>query len=434
MKILKVIHGYPPRYNAGSEIYSKLLVNELSKYHDVQVLTRYENIYEKDFVTKIEFDLSTNVVVNLINMPRLKYRMRYVNQAIDNFFEDVLDSFAPDIVHFGHLSHLSVNLPRIAKSKGLSTIFTIHDYWTLCLQGQLIQKNSEVLWDLCDGPEIGKCAKMCCSGNYSGKQDDIDHNYWKSWVASRNESLNEAIDNIDLFISPSQFVGKYISDHFRIPSNRIEFLDYGFDVRNFSGKIARDNEVTVFGYIGTHTPQKGINLLIEAFLLFKKFNPDSNAILKIWGFYSETTSHLLESLNIISKSLDVDGSSIVFAGGYQNQNLMDEVFKLIDVLVVPSIWSENSPLVIHEANQARVPVITANYGGMAEYILHEVNGLLFKHRDVEDLARKIEMLDGNFELITKLGTRGYIYSETGDVITIQDHARTIEKLYLRSLP
>ena len=40
-----------------------------------------------------------------------------------------------------------------------------------------------------------------------------------------------------------------------------------------------------------------------------------------------------------------------------------DVFNHCDAIVVPSIWAENSPLVIHEALQARVPVITADYGG-----------------------------------------------------------------------
>ncbi len=48
-----------------------------------------------------------------------------------------------------------------------------------------------------------------------------------------------------------------------------------------------------------------------------------------------------------------------------------EVFNKIDAIVVPSIWLENSPLVIHEALQAGVLVITADVGGMAEYVHHE---------------------------------------------------------------
>ena len=53
---------------------------------------------------------------------------------------------------------------------------------------------------------------------------------------------------------------------------------------------------------------------------------------------------------------------------YRNQDIVADVFNRCDAIVVPSIWAENSPLVIHEALQAGVPVITADYGGMAEYV------------------------------------------------------------------
>ena len=49
------------------------------------------------------------------------------------------------------------------------------------------------------------------------------------------------------------------------------------------------------------------------------------------------------------------------------------------MLVVPSIWWENSPLTIHEAFLAGIPVITANAGGMAEFVRQEISGLLFRH-------------------------------------------------------
>ena len=39
---------------------------------------------------------------------------------------------------------------------------------------------------------------------------------------------------------------------------------------------------------------------------------------------------------------------------YRNQDIVSDVFNRCDAIVVPSIWAENSPLVIHEALQARV--------------------------------------------------------------------------------
>ena len=46
MHILKIIHGFPPEYNAGSEVYSQSIVNELTKNNKLTVFTREENEYE----------------------------------------------------------------------------------------------------------------------------------------------------------------------------------------------------------------------------------------------------------------------------------------------------------------------------------------------------------------------------------------------------
>jgi hypothetical protein len=40
MKIVLVIHGYPMRYNAGSEIYTQALAQALSHHHEVHVFSR----------------------------------------------------------------------------------------------------------------------------------------------------------------------------------------------------------------------------------------------------------------------------------------------------------------------------------------------------------------------------------------------------------
>ena len=118
-------------------------------------------------------------------------------------------------------------------------------------------------------------------------------------------------------------------------------------------------------------------------------------------------------------------------GEYRNQDIVPDVFNRCDAIVVPSIWAENSPLVIHEAQQARVPVITADYGGMAEYVHHEVNGLLFAHRDPESLSCQMQRLADDPELAMRLGSRGYLQSADGNVPDIRDHALAVEQIYER---
>jgi MoaA/NifB/PqqE/SkfB family radical SAM enzyme len=85
--------------------------------------------------------------------------------------------------------------------------------------------------------------------------------------------------------------------------------------------------------------------------------------------------------------------------------------------------------VIHEAQQVRLPVVTANAGGMAEFVRHEENGLLFEHRDPAAMARMMQRLVDDPGLAVALGARGYLHTETGDVLSMGDHATVVEHIY-----
>ena len=56
MRIVQVIHGYPMRYNAGSEVYTQGLSQALAERHEVHVFTRQENAFLADYVVQQETD------------------------------------------------------------------------------------------------------------------------------------------------------------------------------------------------------------------------------------------------------------------------------------------------------------------------------------------------------------------------------------------
>ena len=88
-------------------------------------------------------------------------------------------------------------------------------------------------------------------------------------------------------------------------------------------------------------------------------------------------------------------SEVEWLPEYENNQIVKQVFDQVDCIVVPSIWEENSPLVIQEALQAKVPVITSEKGGMGELVQDGVNGLTFKHRSIEDLSKKLQFVLDN---------------------------------------
>ena len=426
MKILKVVHGYPMRYNAGSEVYSQTLCHALADRHEVHVFTREEDPFTPDFNLRVEQDVEDpRVSLHLVNNPRLKDRYRA--EGIDRRFAEVIERVKPDLVHVEHLNHLSTSLPREAFIRKIPIIYTLHDYWLMCPRGQFMQmfpEDADNLWAACDGQEDRKCAERCYARYFSGAPDETESDiaYWTDWVRRRMRHVREMSERVDLFIAPSRYLHDLHRDRFGIPARKLVYLDYGFSIDRMKGRTRKSGETFTFGYIGTHIPAKGIHDLLQA---FGQLHGD--AILRIWG---RPNGQVTAALRARALSLPHGcAGRVEWLPEYENKEIVRDVFDRCDAIVVPSVWAENSPLVIHEAQQARVPVITANIGGMMEYVQHETNGLLFEHRSVISLAEQMQRLVNDHALAAKLGSRGYLLSNTGDIPDIESHVREVESLY-----
>lgn len=429
MKILKVIHGYPYRYNAGSEVYSQTLCHELARQgHEVIVFTRQENAYRQEYSIDWETDpLCKAIKLCLVNMAHSKDGYRHA--AIDAAFADLLDDFKPDIVHVGHLNHLSTSLIAEAHKRNIPLVFTLHDFWLMCPRGQFLQGiNSKTadLYPACDSQENEKCAKQCYWRYFSQQDDSEDIRYWTNWVGKRMDHAREITSYVDLFIAPSRYLMDRFINDFSMERSKIIYLDYGFHLERLQDRNRAKENDFVFGYIGTHKQAKGILLLLQA---FHQIYPQAQ--LKIWG---SPLPPFTNSLKSYVKSLGPEVESRVhWMGGYRNDQIMSDVFNHVDAIVVPSIWGENSPLVIHEALEAKVPVITANYGGMKEYIHHEINGLLFTHRDSASLAEQMKRFVNNPSLADAIAQRGYLQSPNGHIPSVQEHVKEMISLYLSAI-
>ena len=423
MRILKIIHGYPPQYNAGSEVYSQQLCQALADRHEVEVLTREEDLLRPDYaVRRITDATDIRIPLHLLNLPRSRHMNRYQHAKFDEYFEKVLAHFRPHIIHIGHLNHLSTSIVSIAAARQIPIIYTLHDFWLPCPRGQFIQRNSNPPWALCEKQEDGICATNCYAGEFSGGQDqeeDIAH--WTGWVHRRMEHVANLIQHVDAFVSPSRYLQKRFCQSFAIDPSKMVYLDYGFDLTRLQNRTRVVGEPFTFGYIGTHIPAKGIQDLLLAFAQLQ-----GQSILRIWGRSSENTKSLKMLTQQFPKAVQ---QRIQWRNEYANHNLINEVFNHVDAIVVPSIWGENSPLVIHEAQQARIPVLTANMGGMAEYVAHEVNGLLFKPRDHNDLAKQMQRLLDNPRYAAELGRKGYLNSPDGNIPDMPSHVSALERLY-----
>lgn len=426
MNVLQVIHGYPMLYNAGAEVYTQTLCQGLAQRHEVHVFTREEDPFAPDFVMREKVDSDEpGVSLHIVNIPRS--RDRYRHEGVDQRFAELLDRLQPNIVHIGHLNHLSTSLVVEAASREIPIVYTLHDYWVMCPRGQFMQmhpKQPDDLWAACGGQEDHKCAECCYARYFSGapgeREEDIA--YWRSWVNRRMKHMREMVELVDLFIAPSRYLHDRYRHEFGLPARKLVYLDYGFDLRRLQDRKRVDGEPFTFGYIGTHRPAKGIHHLLQAFGMVC-----GDARLRIWGRPSgQETRALIARVESLPEGVH---KRVEWLPEYRNRDIVTDVFNWVDAIVVPSIWVENSPLVIHEALQARVPVITADAGGMCEYVHHEVNGLLFQHRSPEALAGQMQRFVDDPSLSKRLGQRGYVQSETGDILDIHQHVRDIERIY-----
>lgn len=421
MHILKIIHGYPPAYSAGSETYSKTVCDELSRYHRVSVFTREENPYVEDFSLRCSV-LSANYTVYYCNNPQGKDGFRHCQ--MDDRFARLIDDIKPDMAYIGHLNHLSTGLIDVLSERRIPIVFMLHDFWLMCPRGQFLMRSIGKPDDfsLCDGPDDKKCALNCYEVYFSGRKADknADVSAWTRWCHSRMDEMHSVVRKVDLFIAPSRYLKGRFMHYFGLSEAKVKYLDYGFPLNRLQPmqKLPSKGKEYTFGYIGTHIPAKGVNLLIKAFASLK-----GRARLKIFGRDNGSCTAALRVL------ANTSGNPIEFCGEYTNCEIAQKVFSRVDAIVVPSIWAENSPLVIHEAQACHIPVITADYGGMSEYVHHHENGLLFRHRDVAALTEQMKWAMEHPEDMGKLGARGYLYTPDGRVPDITDHRRALESIF-----
>ena len=426
MKVLEVIHGYPPLYNAGSEVYTQIISRGLVQMgHEVSVFTREEDPYRADFDVRQELDLQEpSIKVYLANHARS--RDRYRHTGMDDAFSNVLSKEKSDVVHIGHLNHLSTGIPEIASNAGALVVYTFHDFWLSCPRGQFMQMGlgESEIWKVCQGQDNHRCAVHCLSRMWGGVPDKVeeDISQWITWVENRMQEIRHQMKYIDLFIAPSNHIRERMIAELDIDPQKVVFEPYGFDTSRLIGRQRIMGKDLVFGYIGRISPSKGVDILLKA---FGKTTGDARLYICGRETYPDTPALRRIEEGLIDNRRD----RVEWLPEYRNEDIVTSVFNNVDVIVVPSIWDENSPLVIHEAQQVGIPVITADHGGMKELVTQNVNGFLFRHRDVVDLTKRLQDAIDDPKHIESLGKIGYIHSDDGCIPDIEGHVTFMTELF-----
>lgn len=134
MRILQVIHTFPPYSQAGSENYTRALSHALRCLgHEVAVFHRVAD------PAQTEYEGLQVYRVNNTFPECNRFEWTYRNPAIDERFNSVLARFLPGVVHFRHLTCLSTTCVWAAKQRGIPVAMTLRGYWLICRRGQFLK-------------------------------------------------------------------------------------------------------------------------------------------------------------------------------------------------------------------------------------------------------------------------------------------------------
>jgi len=138
-------------------------------------------------------------------------------------------------------------------------------------------------------------------------------------------------------------------------------------------------------FFGQINPFKGIDVILEAFASLSE-DVREQVHLDIHG----ANLHLQEeSFQVKVNALLEELEGVVTMHGSYEPHEMPRLLAECDWMIIPSIWWENSPMVIQEAYNHGRPVISADIGGMAEKIIDGETGYHFRRGSHQSLASVI---------------------------------------------
>ncbi len=435
-RVLLTVHKFFPDHKAGTEVLTLKVAQELQRRrYEVKVLTAEPPDIDARHACgpmwrDIEFQgIPVRIVGESLRLKGYSFEHEFHHPAIKEHVDSLLSEFQPDLMHVFHAQNLSASIIDAAVEKSIPAVFSATDFWFVCPVVQLKRPDGSV----CRGPgEGGKNCLSCytphlippkkelleavanrfpaagkiieCTGPVGKLAGSVLHElYAKSkWPAAasatvrRPEVLKDAANRFRAIMVPTRLMRDIFIEN-GINANMISLVPFGIDTAPLEIHSEKEESPTLrVGFIGTLFEHKGPDLLIDA---FNKLPPDTNAELSIYGDVEQFPDFGGKLLQQASRGRH--SARIHFRGTFPNDRL-GSVLQQLDVLVVPSRWYENTPLVIQSSLATRTPLIVTNLGGMAELIQHEQNGLLFELNNVDSLFEQLLRLHNDRSLLAQL--------------------------------
>lgn len=267
----------------------------------------------------------------------------------------------PDVLHCHNIYHqLTPSIVSAAADMGVPVVLTLHDYKPVCpVYTQL--SNGQPCARCGDGTFEAILARRCADGSL-GRSALL-------WAEARYHALLGSYHRVEKFIAPSRFMYEAIVRRFS--ADKVIHIPNGIDSSRIDMSVGDDGYIL---YCGRLSPEKGVEDLLKA----------HTTAHGAWRLVIAGTGPLLDELRKKYPAADFKGH----LSGIE----LERTIRGAALIVVPSVWHENSPLSILEAMAHGKPVVASRIGGIPELVRDGTTGLLFDPGNASELSEKIRDL------------------------------------------
>jgi glycosyltransferase involved in cell wall biosynthesis len=217
--------------------------------------------------------------------------------------------------------------------------------------------------------------------------------------------IREQVSQIDRFIAVSDYCAGFMSEFLAIPKSKIAVVPLGINLKGYDRRRQSSDETFRIGYFARISPEKGLRVLADAYVRFRRKTASARARLEAAGYLAPACEAYM---NDVRGTLERAG----LAGEFSYHGVVDRDGKLaflqsLDMLSVPATYDEPKGMFLLEAMANGVPVVQPRRGAFTEIVERTNGGLLVEPDDPEKLAEGLHALWANREMAETLGRQAY---------------------------
>lgn len=215
--------------------------------------------------------------------------------------------------------------------------------------------------------------------------------------------VSERVSEADLLVAPSRYYADRMAGRLGIPADRIEVVPNGISL---AGWRAADTPVDppVLGYLARMCPEKGLDVLVDAYLALRRGGRVPRLKLAVAGGLGPGDAAYVDGLKERLRQAGVLGD-VRFHPNLEH-GAKQEFLRGLSVFSVPAHYGEAFGLYLVEAMASGVPIVQPDTGAFREILEASGAGLVSQAQDPEDLARLVERVLTDPALAASLGHAG----------------------------